>query len=315
MSNVLKWHGGKHYLAPWIISHFPPHLHYVEPFFGGGAVLFARDPERNWLAGSPDCHTTANGSPKSYHSGVSEVVNDVHGELTNFWSVLQNEKRFARLQRRLEATPFSKVEWDASWDLSGEDDEVERAARFFIRYRQSRQAIGRDFATLSRARTRRNMNEQASAWLRSIEGLPEAHRRLRGVVIMCDDAVKVIRTQDGPYTLFYCDPPYVQQSRTTPECYEYEMGEEEHRRLLKALCEVEGKVVLSGYHNPLYNELLSDWRIAEREIDNKAGSGAIKEKRTEVLWMNFEAPANASPEKKTRKQPVRTLARLDEAAE
>lgn len=293
MSNVIKWHGGKHYLAPWIISHFPPHLHYVEPFFGGGAVLFARDPGRNWLAGADNCHTGGNGVPKSHHTGGSEVINDVHRELTNFWQVLQDENRFARLQRRLEATPFSEIEWEESFELHG--DEVERAARFFIRYRQSRQAIGKDFATLSRARTRRNMNEQASAWLSSIEGLPEAHRRLRGVVILCDDAANVIRTQDGPYTLFYCDPPYVQQSRKTPECYEHEMSEEEHRRLLKALREAEGKVVLSGYHNALYDKILSDWRIVEREIDNKSGSGTVKEKRTEVLWMNFEAPLQPIP--------------------
>lgn len=278
MSNVLKWHGGKHYLAPWIISHFPPHLHYVEPYFGGGAVLFARDAHRDWMAGSPLCQTGANGEPRSHHKSSSEVVNDIHGELTNFWRVLQDEAKFACLYRRLEATPFSQVEWEASFDREG--DEVERAAKFFVRYRQSRQAIGKDFATLSRARTRRNMNEQASAWLSSIEGLPEAHRRLRGVVILCDDAVKVIRTQDGPYTLYYCDPPYVQESRATPDCYEYEMGEDQHRRLLETLLAVEGRVILSGYHNPLYDEMLSGWRIVERVIDNKAGSGTVKEKRT-----------------------------------
>ena len=50
----------------------PPHLHYVEPFFGGGAVLLARDPEDDGLWLFP-------------HKGVSEVVNDINGQLINFW--------------------------------------------------------------------------------------------------------------------------------------------------------------------------------------------------------------------------------------
>ena len=41
MNLPLKWHGGKYYLASKIVQLMPPHLHYVEPFFGGGAVLFA----------------------------------------------------------------------------------------------------------------------------------------------------------------------------------------------------------------------------------------------------------------------------------
>jgi DNA adenine methylase len=285
MGNIVKWHGGKHYLAEWIVSHFPPHLHYVEPFFGGGAVLFARDPGRNWMEGHPLAVKGENGSLRGHHSGSSEVINDIHQELTNFWKVLQDSEKFERLRRRLESTPFSQVEWEAAFEPA--DDEIERAARFFIRYRQSRQAIGKYFATLSRARTRQNRNEQAAAWLSCVHGLPEAHERLRGVVILCQDAVNVIRTQDGPYTLFYCDPPYVHESRTVTSCYEHEMHEDEHRRLLEALLAVEGKVILSGYHNRLYDEMLSGWRVTEREIDNKSGSGKTKEKRVEVLWMNY----------------------------
>jgi DNA adenine methylase len=264
MSNVVKWHGGKHYLAEWIVSHFPPHLHYVEPFFGGGAVLFARDPTRNWMEGHPEAHTGDNGQVRSYHSGASEVVNDVHQELTNFWRVLQDPEKFPRFQRRVEMTPFSQVEWEAAFEPSG--DEAERAAKFFIRYRQSR---------------------QASAWLSAIEGLPEAHGRLRGVVILCQDANQVIRTQDGPFTLYYCDPPYVPETRAAASIYEHEMSVEEHRRLLETLLAVEGKVILSGYHNPLYDEMLAGWRVAERLIDNKSGSGKTKQMRTEVLWMNY----------------------------
>ncbi len=93
MNLPLKWHGGKYYLAAKIVGLMPPHLHYVEPFFGGGAVLCARDPEAEglWLF---------------HHEGVSEVVNDINGKLINFWRVLQDPQTFQSFHRRLEATPM-----------------------------------------------------------------------------------------------------------------------------------------------------------------------------------------------------------------
>ena len=68
LTQPLKWHGGKYYLAPQIIDLMPPHLHYVEPYFGGGAVLLSRDPNRNWYEGAADWSNTA------AQRGCSEVV-------------------------------------------------------------------------------------------------------------------------------------------------------------------------------------------------------------------------------------------------
>jgi DNA adenine methylase len=85
MNLPLKWHGGKNYLAKRIVELMPRHLHYVEPFLGGGAVLFARDPEDPdlWLAP---------------HKGVSEVVNDIDKRLYNFWQVLRDPELFPVLK-------------------------------------------------------------------------------------------------------------------------------------------------------------------------------------------------------------------------
>jgi DNA adenine methylase len=97
------------------------------------------------------------------------------------------------------------------------------------------------------------MNEQASAWLAVIEGLPEVHARLQRVVILTGDALAAIRSQDGPDTLFYLDPPYMPDARAAPDVYRCEMDRPAHLRLLELLSRVKGKFVLSGYANPDYD--------------------------------------------------------------
>ena len=288
LTQPLKWHGGKYYLRNWIVGLMPPHLHYVEPFFGGGGILLARDPNRDWMA-------TGDEQLPAAVKGSSEVVNDLHGELTNFWRVIQDAEKFESFQRRIDLTPFSQTEFDfalehsQTFDLDSETCPVERAVQFFILARQSRQGLMKDFATLSRNRTRSRMNEQVSAWLNVVEGLPDVHQRLRNVVILNQPAVEVIRRQDGPKTLFYCDPPYVHETRSTTGEYAFEMTETEHEELLETLSGLQGKFMLSGYPSDLYTrwEREHGWNCHEFQIDNKAASGKVKEKKTECLWCNF----------------------------
>lgn len=267
MQLPLKWHGGKGAfdgaLAKWIIGLMPEHTHYVEVFAGGLSVLLHKNPEN-----------------------VSEVVNDIHGELTAFWRVLRDPDLFGILKRRVEATPLSEVEW-VSADGSGTD--VDRAVSFFIRCRQSRQGMMNCFATMSRNRTRRGMNEQAAGWLSAIEGLDEVHARMRRVVVLCRDFREVIRTQDGENTVFYLDPSYLHSERKTTDAYEHEMSVDDHAELLDLLAGVKGKFLLSGYHSDLYDEVaaIRGWECHEYKIVNNAAGGKKKEVRTECVWCNF----------------------------
>ena len=268
LGQPIKWHGGKFYLAPKLIDLFPPHVHYVEPYFGGGAVLFAK--------------------PAEWVEGHSEVVNDLNGELMNFWRVLADEYHFPRFCRVIQAVPFGEAIWNHNREASPLS-EVDCAVAFFVRYRQSRQGLGKDFATLSRTRTRRGMNEQASSWLSAIEGLPEAHERLKRVVILNGDAIKVIRQQDGPGTFFYLDPPYLHGTRVTTGDYEHEMTEDQHAELLITLGKIRGRFMLSGYRSSLYDASAEshDWRRMDFPIDCKASGAKEKPKRVESVWMNY----------------------------
>jgi DNA adenine methylase len=229
--------------------------------------------------------------------GCSEVANDIHGELINFWRVLQNREDFEAFRQRIELTPFSEAEFEdakektARGNSEASESKVERAVRFFILARQSRQGLMNDFATLSRNRTRSRINEQVSAWLNVVEGLPDVHERLREVVILNQSAVDVIRKQDGEHTLFYCDPPYVHETRASTGEYEFEMSQDQHRELLDVLAGIQGKFMLSGYPSELYREweLRHNWKRHDFLIDNKAAAGKVKEKKTECLWCNFDS--------------------------
>jgi DNA adenine methylase len=148
----LKWHGGKHYLAPKIVGLMPPHLHYVEPYFGGGSVLLARDPADPRLWDGDD-------------RGVSEVANDLDGRLANFWRVLRGPDTFERFRRAVEAVPLSRTEWEAARGHVPSGDPVADAAAFFVLCRQSLAGRMRGFTSLTRNRTRRGMNGNASECL------------------------------------------------------------------------------------------------------------------------------------------------------
>lgn len=272
----------------------PKHLHYVEPYFGGGAVLLARDPNRNWMADGEQALPAG-------AQGASEVVNDIYGELTNFWRVLQDERTFERFQHRISLIPFSEAEFDeaklgdADGPLGG-DTAVARAIRFFILARQSRQGLMRDFATLSRNRTRGGINEQVSAYLGVIEGLPAIHARLRNVVILKQEALDVIRRQDGEHVLFYNDPPYLQSTRSAKDAYAHEMSEDQHRELLTVLAGITGKFMLSGYPSELYSQFATqhNWVRWEKQVDNKASSSKVKQTMHECVWCNFGHTTNTA---------------------
>ena len=277
MQLPLKWHGGKYYLASKIVSLMPRHLHYVEPFFGGGAVLLARDPDEPdlWL------------SSKSPSNGVSEVANDINGRLINFWRVLRDPRNFAAFHRKVEAIPLARQEWEAAHNHSYGESSVADAVAFFVDCRQSRSGMMNGFTSVTRNRTRRRMNGNVSEWLSAIEGLPEVHRRLSRVLIENMPAVDLVKREDTTTTLFYCDPPYLHETRTATGAYSYEMTEGDHVELLTALVKCKGKVMLSGYPSDLYETFIGSWNRHNFDLPNNAAGGETKRRMTEMLWCNF----------------------------
>jgi DNA adenine methylase len=258
---ALRYHGGKWLLAPWIISHFPSHRVYVEPFGGGGSVLMRKE--------------------RSY----AEIYNDLDVELVNLFRVLRDDGEALRDALRL--TPFARGEYLASFAVI--DSPLEQARRTVVRSFMGfgSNALQRSIKSGFRSNSNKSGTTPAHDWANYPDCMDALIERLQGVVIENRDALEVMVRHDGPDTLHYCDPPYVHETRmkTTHKHhhgYNHEMTNEQHCEFAAGLHQLSGMVVLSGYPCPLYDEILfSDWLRIERPA---LADGARP--RIEVLWIN-----------------------------
>lgn len=254
---VLRWHGGKWLLAPWIISQFPAHKVYVEPFGGAASVLLRK--------------------PRSY----AEIYNDLDDEVVNLFRVLRSD-RAADLIDALKLTPFAASEFAAAYEAS--DCDFERARRVVIRSFQGFGSNGVHQKTGFRSNSNRSGTTPARDWVNYPDALAVIVERLRGVCVLSRDAKEVMAAHDAPTTLHYVDPPYVMATRADQnDDYAHELTDSDHAELLRFLCTLKGRVVLSGYPHASYDDALPGWRRVQRTA---LADGA--KKRTEVLWMNFE---------------------------
>jgi DNA adenine methylase len=266
---VLRYHGGKWKLAPWIISHFPEHRVYVEPFGGGASVLLRKK--------------------RSY----AEIYNDLDGELVNLFTVVRD--RGGELIDKLKATPFARKEYRLSFDMC--EDPLEQARRTAIRSFMGfgSNALCRAIQSGFRSNSNRSGTTPAHDWVNYLNTLKPIIDRLMGVVLEHRDAAEIIMRHDSRDALHYCDPPYPHETRSAlmhgNHGYNYEMTTEQHREIATVLRSVKGMVVVSGYPCDLYDrELYSDWQRVE--VPHLA-DGARK--RTEVLWLN-ESAASQMPQ-------------------
>ena len=260
---VMRYHGGKFRLAPWIIGFFPPHAVYVEPFGGAASVLLQK--------------------PRSH----GEVYNDLDGDIVNVFRVLQDPAKAQQLAELLVVTPYAREEFDLAFEET--EEPVERARRTLIRAEMGFGSAGATKGkTGFRVDTVRNYGTAMSVWARIPEKIAGFAERLRAVLIENQSALRTIASHDTPKTLFFVDPPYVHSTREVGakygRYYRHEMSDKEHGELLGVLKNVQGMVVLSGYANEIYENVLQGWERHQTEARIAAARGTLT--RIEVVWLN-----------------------------
>lgn len=261
MKKVLKYPGSKWNIAPELVSMIPQHHSYLEPFFGSGAVLFSKKPSN------------------------IETINDLDHEVVNlFQCIRENPDELSRL---VVSTPYSREEYDATYDSCvASEDPYEKARNFLIRcwqgygFRTNGYKVGWKNDVQGRERA-----YALQCWYHLPEAIVEVAERLRRVQIENRPAIEMIERFNYPNVFMYLDPPYVLGTRTgNRKQYAYEMTDADHEELLKLILQNNAKIMISGYESDLYNEYLAGWK--KRNFPSCAEGG---KPRTETVWMNYDS--------------------------
>lgn len=259
---VLRYYGGKWNLAEWVMTFFPPHEQYVEPFGGAASVLLRKDPVK------------------------IEVYNDLDNDIVNLFRVLRAPEDSAELYRLLSLTPYARAEFLSGYE--GTDSTVERARRTIVRSLMGHGSSGASGRKTGFRRPCGNLFSPAADWANWREEIESFTARMSRVIIESMDAADLLPHYDSPRTLFYVDPPYPVSTRggmsaVVDAVYRHDMRTDvEHRMLAERLHTIEGMVVLSGYPCELYDlDLYADWQRHERKHRADA-----QLERTEVVWLN-----------------------------
>ena len=217
MKTPLSYYGGKQQLAKTILGLIPEHRIYCEPFLGGAAVFFAKEPSK------------------------VEVVNDSNGELVNFYEVLKRD--FAALEREIEISLHSRKQHRQAKVIYENPDMFDRVKRAWAVWMLANGSYGHMLgAGFGYDRTGSVSKKLANK--RAGFGVDYAIR-LQQVQIESCDALRIIGSRDTPETFFYLDPPYVGSDQGHYDGY----TQMDFDALLGALESVRGKFLLSSFRN------------------------------------------------------------------
>lgn len=235
---AFNYFGGKFHMIREIYKYIPVHHHFVDAFCGSMVVTLNK--------------------PMS----MVETANDINGDVVNFFKVLRDKAE--DLAALLYLTPVARQEYDDCWDMTGCSD-VERARRFYVRVRQSVIGLGIQHKYkgwhLTVMETRRHCAERVSKWITGAEGMLEVIDRLKFIQIENKDFRQIIPLLDDKGTFFYCDPPYLPESRVSFNDYKYDFKKTDHIELSEILHQIKGKAMISAYQCKTMDQLYHDWKM------------------------------------------------------
>lgn len=249
---IFPWMGGKRRMAKHILPELPEHECYVEPFCGGAAIFFMKEPSR------------------------VEVINDYDGEVVNLYRVVANHLEELVRQFKWSLVSRKMFEW-ANMQAVQTLTDIQRAARFF--YLQQlcfgAKPTSRTFGTATTTPPKLNL-------LRIEEKLSEAHLRLARTTVEHLDWKECVRRYDREHTLFYLDPPYWETSGYCPGHFPFE----QYEAMAELARTIKGRMVISINDHPQIREVFDGLRLKVVPFRHTVGGQAGKA-ANELIYFNW----------------------------
>lgn len=285
MKSFIPWIGGKGALIHEIIPRFPTHYdRYVEPFGGGGSVLFAKRESNfeifnDYQSNLINLFKVVKHKPLSFLHELGFFPLNSREEFEEFKDLLEGNLDFYQFineelelgERILDPPDYEEIK--RIMTTRAKQVDVDRAVIFYKLIRFSFNSTGRSFG--GRPVTMKNVNNTI---LRSAN-------RLKRVVIENQDYKVLIPSKDSPTAFFYCDPPYYE----TEDYYNADFTIEDHEILKNLLDNLQGKFLLSYNDCEYIRNLYKDYHIVSvKRLDNMRQKYEPGSEFEEVLIANYD---------------------------
>lgn len=262
--NVLRtpitYYGGKQTLLKHLLAMIPEHRMYCEPFFGGGALFFAK------------------------HKAEVEIINDLNGEVINFFKVLKS--KFPALQKEIQATLHSRELYKKAMKIYNHPKQYSEVQRAWALWTSTNQGFAGMIGSWGFGKT--NSKEKAVAAKR--DNFVRAYEeRLRMVQVENTDALKVMARCNEKDAFIYCDPPYIGSDQGHYSGY----TETQYKALLNALAKTKARFLLSSYPSKILAQYIKKYGWRTKKIEKYvAVTKHTDKKKTEMLVFNYDPKKN-----------------------
>lgn len=242
--------GGKKLLAKKIVSLIPEHAVYVEPFVGGGAVYFTKEPSER------------------------EVISDKDSDIIFAYKFIKNltPEKLARLKR---------LDWHITKEKfyriakTTPSDDVQKFYKF----------ITLKMASYGRKGYEAGFGGETT--IRIVDRLEEVQKRLKNTAVLCDDYKNVIKKYDSPNTFFYLDPPYPETTQSQEwKNKGLAWSLENFKELLEYLKNIKGKFLLTITHK-LENEI-HGFQVKKVEVKRTMDKDNVWKTDYELFVTNYD---------------------------